>query len=53
MNAEAIVKAQRAYFATNATLTVVEKENHLITLRRKQVIALTVDFFKQCFNLGK
>ncbi len=36
-------------YGTNATLKVVEGENHTITRRRKQVIAETVTFFKKVF----
>ena len=36
-------------YGDNATLKVVEGENHTITRRRKQVIAETVTFFKKVF----
>ncbi len=37
-------------YGDRATLKVVEGENHTITRRRNEVIAHTVDFFKQAFN---
>lgn len=37
-------------YGTNATLKVVEGENHTITCRRNEVIAHTVAFFRQVFN---
>ena len=36
-------------YGANATLKVVEGENHTITRRRKQVIGETVEFFKKVF----
>ena len=36
-------------YGANATLKVVEGENHTITRRRKQVIGETVTFFKKVF----
>ncbi len=38
-------------YGDNATLTVVQGENHTITRRRNKVIAHTVDFFKKVFAL--
>ena len=38
-------------YGDNATLQVVEGENHTITRRRKQVVAYTVEFFKKTFGL--
>ncbi|MBR4175884.1 MAG: prolyl oligopeptidase family serine peptidase [Bacteroidales bacterium] len=38
-------------YGDNATLQVVEGENHTITRRRKQVVAYTVEFFKKSFDL--
>ena len=38
-------------YGANATLKVVEGENHTITRRRKQVIGETVEFFKKVFDL--
>jgi pimeloyl-ACP methyl ester carboxylesterase len=37
-------------YGSHATLTVVEGENHTLTRRRKQVIAHTVEFFKNVFG---
>ena len=37
-------------YGSHATLKVVEGENHTITRRRKQVIAHTVEFFKNVFG---
>jgi len=37
-------------YGDNAELTVVEGENHMITRRRKQVVTMTVDFFKTLFD---
>ncbi len=37
-------------YGSNATLKVVEGENHTITRRRKQVVANTVEFFKKVFG---
>ena len=37
-------------YGSHATLNVVEGENHTITRRRKQVIAHTVEFFKNVFG---
>lgn len=38
-------------YGPHATLKVVEGENHTITRRRKQVVAETVEFFKNVFGL--
>ncbi|MCR5192141.1 MAG: alpha/beta fold hydrolase [Bacteroidales bacterium] len=38
-------------YGNQATLKVVEGENHTITRRRNEIISLTVDFFKQVFGL--
>ncbi len=38
-------------YGGNATLQIVEGENHTVTRRRKQAVAYTVDFFKNAFGL--
>ncbi|MBP5190095.1 MAG: alpha/beta hydrolase [Bacteroidales bacterium] len=40
-------------YGSQATLTVVEGENHTITRRKKEVVAKTVEFFKKCFQINQ